>query len=423
VNTPLRNGLLACGLAAGLLGFSGAGTETYRRADIDSLAQLQIVTSANRRIVPAKLSGQVGFEQAAISANGRAVGWLALFPNATTSYPIPLALVVLENGRRREFRGEGLPIRQWAFSPDGKQVRFRQETVHGGLGIHYEQRDVATGRLVAQFDPAAGRTPPAWAQELDASSAGSPDTLTVVTLNLWHDSHEWPRRLNVIVAEMRRIRPDVLCLQEVLQNPELRNQAETLGDSLGCHVLFASVDGPDRPKRYGNAVLTPHRVVSEGARNLEPADDYRAVGHVRFEWHGREIDAYSTHLHHTTAGGSIRATQIRHLLAYVDSTRGKGPTVIAGDFNAELGTPEMDLVAARYLDAFRAVHPNASRSEAVTFNARFGVDPGAIDHIFVVPEGARRLVPVTTEVLFRSVGPDSVWASDHYSVVAKLRLP
>ena len=41
------------------------------------------------------------------------------------------------------------------------------------------------------------------------ASAQAPDTLTVVTLNLWHDSHDWPRRLNVIVAEMRRLRPDV----------------------------------------------------------------------------------------------------------------------------------------------------------------------------------------------------------------------
>jgi endonuclease/exonuclease/phosphatase family metal-dependent hydrolase len=414
--------ILFFALVLGLPGVAGA-SETYRRADIDSLGQLRIVTSTNRRFAPTRLKGQVGFDKASIAANGRAAGWLALFPNAATSYPIPLALVVLENGRRREFRGEGLPIWRWAFSPDGKQVRFRQETVHGGMGIHYEQRDIATGKLAAQFDPSATRTPPAWVQALDAESAAGDDTLTVVTLNIMHDANDWPSRLNVIVAELRRIRPDVICLQEVLQNPTLPNQAQTLGDSLGCHVLFASVDGPERPKRYGNAVLTPHEVVAESARNLEPADDYRAVGHVRFRWNGWEVDAYSTHLHHTTAGGSIRAAQIRHLLAYVDSTRGDGPTVVAGDFNAELGTPELDLVTARYLDAFRAVHPDASRAEAVTFNARFGVDPGAIDHVFVVPEGARRLVPVATEVIFRTAGPDSVWASDHYGVVAKLRAP
>lgn len=253
-----------------------------------------------------------------------------------------------------------------------------------------------------------------------AAPARTTDTLTVVTLNLWHDQHDWPKRLEVILAELRRIRPDVLCLQEVLQNPTLRNQAETLGDSLACHVQFATVDGPERPKRYGNAILTTHRVLVGESRNLAPTDDYRAVAHVRFEWRGRTIDAYATHLHHTPEGGSIRATQIRHLLAYVDSTRGDGPTVIAGDFNSELGTPEMNLIIARHLDVFRAVHPKASRAEATTYNQRFGVDPGAIDHIFVERKAVTRLTPLASNLIFRSVGPDSVWASDHFGLVAKL---
>ena len=105
----------------------------------------------------------------------------------------------------------------------------------------------------------------------------------------------------------------------------------------------------------------------------------------------------------------------------MDSTRGEGPVVLAGDFNAELGTPEMELVTARYTDAFRAVHPKATREESVTFNQRFGPDPGKIDHVFV--EAKPRAVafrPVASEVLFRSVGPDSVWASDHFGVMAKL---
>jgi len=253
-----------------------------------------------------------------------------------------------------------------------------------------------------------------------AASARTADTLTVVTLNLWNDQHDWPRRLDVILAEMRRIRPDVLCLQEVLQNPSLRNQAETLGDSLGCHVQFATVDGPERPKRYGNAILTPHRVLVGESRNLVPLDDYRAVAHVRFEWRGRTFDAYTAHLHHTAEGGSIRALQIRHLLAYVDSTRGEGPVILAGDFNCELGSPEMNQVTARHVDVFRSVHPHASRTEAATYNERFGVDPGAIDHIFVERRSDSRLVPLECHLIFRTVGPDSVWASDHFGLVAKL---
>ena len=246
------------------------------------------------------------------------------------------------------------------------------------------------------------------------------DTLTVVTLNLWHDEHDWPARLNVIVAEMRRLKPDVLCLQEVLQNPNLRNQAETLGDSLGCHVQFATVDGPERPKRYGNALLTPHPVTVSESRNLVPADDYRAVAHVRLTWRGRAIDAYTTHLHHTTEGGSIRAAQIKHLLAYVDSTRGAGPAVISGDFNCELGSPEMKPVVERYVDAFHAVHPKATRSEAVTYNALFGPDPGAIDHVFVDGKRKPTLVPLACDRIFDAPAADSVWASDHFGVVARL---
>jgi endonuclease/exonuclease/phosphatase family metal-dependent hydrolase len=253
-----------------------------------------------------------------------------------------------------------------------------------------------------------------------AARAALMDTLTVVTLNLWHDQRDWPKRLQVILAEMRRIRPDILCLQEVLQHPDLRNQAETLGDSLGCHVQFASVDGPEQTKRYGNAVLTPHRILVRGARNLAPADDYRAVAHVRIDWRGHAIDAYSTHLHHTPRGGAIRATQIRHLLAYVDSTRGEGPVVIGGDFNCELPSPEMAPLIARYENAFHAVHPKAARNDAITFNPRFGVDPGAIDHIFAGGTGAHRLKPLACDVIFRTVGPDSVWASDHFGVAARL---
>lgn len=255
-----------------------------------------------------------------------------------------------------------------------------------------------------------------------AALAASADTLTVVTINLWHDSHERPRRLPLILAELRRLKPDVVCLQEVLQHATLRNQAETLGDSLGMGVQFASVDGPERTKRYGNAVLTPHRVLVGEQRNLAPADDYRAVAHVRFEWRGREVDAYSTHLHHTKEGGAIRATQIRHLVAYVDSTRGKGPVVVGGDFNCELGTPEMDLMTARYRDVFRAVHPSATRAEAATYNPLFEPNVGVIDHVLVEASPRRKVTPVACDVIFRTPAADSVWASDHFGVVAKLRL-
>ncbi len=250
--------------------------------------------------------------------------------------------------------------------------------------------------------------------------AAAADTLTVVTLNLWNDQHGWPARLRRIVAELRAIRPDVLCLQEVLQNPSLPNQAATLADSLGMSWHFASVDDSTRAKRYGNAILARHPVLRTDDVKLRPLDDWRVATHVRIAFAGRAVDVYDTHLHHTREGGAIRAAQVRDLLAFVDSTRGDGQLVLAGDFNAQAGAPELRPLASRYADAWWVVHPRATPDEAATLNPLLGESRGQIDHVFVPRGRGRALAPAACEVLFRSCGPDSVWASDHFGVLARL---
>jgi len=64
---------------------------------------------------------------------------------------------------------------QWHFTAGGKQIAFEQETVHGGRGVHYELRDVTSGRLISEYSPMVGldnqpqpnEKPPAWVLELD----------------------------------------------------------------------------------------------------------------------------------------------------------------------------------------------------------------------------------------------------------------
>ena len=148
-----------------------AAQDTYRRAEIDQQGQLRIVTSQGREIVPRKDKDQVGFDKTAISADHRAVGWLGLYPNCCTSYPIPLKLEVYMNGQQHTFTGSGLPVWRWAFSEDGKRVAFEQETVHGGIGVHYELREISTGRLVSEYNshPETPGEPPAWVRTLDST--------------------------------------------------------------------------------------------------------------------------------------------------------------------------------------------------------------------------------------------------------------
>jgi len=153
---------------------ASAAAELYASAVIDDHGELRITTKDGKEIVPRKATDQVGFADARVSEDRRAVGWLAEFPNCCTSYPIALALIIRSNGRTRTYTGIDLAIGSWAFVEGGRRFVFRQETVHGGLGIHYELHDVETGRLVDQysaeydldFQLLANQRLPRWAEEL-----------------------------------------------------------------------------------------------------------------------------------------------------------------------------------------------------------------------------------------------------------------
>jgi len=86
-------------LVASARGLSEGPKEIHASAAIDDQGQLRIVTKDGREILPKKEDQQVGFSSPRVSDDGRSVGWLTEFPSCCTSYPIPLKLMILTNGR------------------------------------------------------------------------------------------------------------------------------------------------------------------------------------------------------------------------------------------------------------------------------------------------------------------------------------
>jgi hypothetical protein len=133
--------------------------ETYEAADIDADGNLRIVTVERRIITVAKQSPppddadprHTRFEDPVVSPDHRAVGAQAMFTNCCTSYDIPLQLVVYSQGTTHRFQGN-LAIFKWHFADGGRRVVFSQETVHFSCSVHWELRDIATERLMAQAD-------------------------------------------------------------------------------------------------------------------------------------------------------------------------------------------------------------------------------------------------------------------------------
>lgn len=245
-----------------------------------------------------------------------------------------------------------------------------------------------------------------------------PDEISVLSYNIWHDQMHWPDRLDMMLAEIRDLDPDVICLQEVLQHENLPNQSTTIADSLGMQVHFTSVDEPDSERRYGNAILA-RSIVARDRRALQPTDDYRNAGHARIAVGNRQIDVYCTHLHHTATpeGEQIRQTQIGDVLSFIDETA-SAPVVLAGDFNAEPSYPEMRLLDERFIDTWTAVHGEQERP--TTLNPHVGHRERWIDYVFVERDGTFR-VEETRRVLDDSRA-DTLWASDHFGVLARIRI-
>ncbi len=272
---------------------------------------------------------------------------------------------------------------------------------------------VATTTARAGDAPAAAPTPAATATTPPAERP----TLTALTLNLWHDQHEWMVRRAVILDTLKALQPDVVFLQEVIQRQDLTNQAQQLAFRLGYSFLFTSVDAEDAPKRYGNAIMTKGIITDADEVKLDPLDDYRVANHLRLLLADKktQVDVYVTHLHHTDEGAAIRARQIEGLLAFVDSTRAGPdvPVLIGGDFNATPDRPELAPVLARFTDALAAVHPGLKGDAAATFGPPTGTEPRRIDYLFCT---SPTLKPTAARIVYAAPDSSGTWASDHCGV-------
>jgi beta-glucosidase len=239
------------------------------------------------------------------------------------------------------------------------------------------------------------------------------------TLNIWHDAQDWPARMTVIRDTLRALRPDVLLLQEVLQKEGLPNQAATLAESLGYTWMFVSVDPPEAPKRYGNAILTPHPILATHEVKLAPLNDYRVAGHARLQLGDRTLDVVVTHLHHTEQGDSIRMSQVEGLLAFIDTTCVPGGALlVGGDFNAAPHWPELKPIQDRLVDSWAFVHSGEGDSTITTLNVAKGLPSRRIDYLFLGPDHLRT---VASEIFLDAPTADGVWGSDHFGVWTRFR--
>lgn len=260
--------------------------------------------------------------------------------------------------------------------------------------------------------------------------AGEPLRLTVMTYNI-HHAAGMDKKLDLarIADVIRRSEADLVALQEVDSGTERvggQMQAEELRRLLNMHHAYGPAMDFNGGK-YGNAILSRHRIVSSKIVPLPHTPGERrepraaiaatialppraggAGGAATAGGAAGDLVFISTHFDHTRGSPDRlqQAQAINHHLADV-----RLPAILAGDFNCEPASEPMAELA-RHWTLVSDGNEAARERPAPSFPS---TQPRIkIDHVLVKPPDRWRIVEA--KVI------DEPVASDHRPVVVRLEL-
>lgn len=118
-----------------------------------------------------------------------------------------------------------------------------------------------------------------------------------------------------------------------------------------------------------------------------------------------------------------RAEQVRQAAEFIRAHSGDGPVVVLGDFNAEVGAPELaPLVALGLIDGAASMEPQCTLCPDNSFRSADAA-PTRVDHLWVGPEfevdAERSFEALVT--IDRSAGSIDSHLSDHYGIIGTVR--
>lgn len=262
-------------------------------------------------------------------------------------------------------------------------------------------------------------------------------SIKVLTLNLWNVGHALDHRNTLVASGLQRLRPDIVCLQEVSRNPATQQlRSELFAAPCGLpHHLFSgfgettSRSGESVPAAMeGLAILSRYPALRQMTVALSnfPGDFPRQAFLAEFAVKERRIAVVTTHLAYPPTFSREREIQTRQVLEGIDQFTSQGDVdaiILTGDFNDECDASSIQAILKSrhgFRDAYSACHPTGTGATFASSNpyAGQGFDPGLrIDFIFATPN----LRPVECTPVFdgnRDLDP----VSDHFGVLCEFEL-
>lgn len=261
--------------------------------------------------------------------------------------------------------------------------------------------------------------------------------IKVLTLNLWDVGEALDRRDALLASGLRRLQPDIVCLQEVSRlSATQRIRSESFATPCGLtHHLFSGlgeslVHEANLPRNMeGLSILSRFPALRQESVALPffAGDVPRQILLAEFAIGRSRIAVATTHLAFPPAFSREREVQMRKALGAVDQFAAQtdlDTIILTGDLNDEPGSPAVQAILASrhgFRDAYSACHPGDPMGATFTSTNPYvgpGFVPGLrIDFIFATP----KLEPVECTLAFDGTsGLDFV--SDHFGVLCVFAL-
>jgi len=241
-------------------------------------------------------------------------------------------------------------------------------------------------------------------------------SLRVATLNILNLADRWPERLQLLLADMAAIQPDLLGLQEVVYVMQQDRVLASAGE--GRYEIVRGWAG--RPE-YGNSLLAKAPLQPRDVDRLELGLDRSAV-RARFALQdGVRLVFAATHLHHAVGAAQERLEQAENLVRWLEASPAHDALIVVGDFNAAPSEPAYARMTAA---GFRSAYLEANGSEPpVTWPSGLQApamdmdgDPACLDYLWL-----RGAVTVERARLAwdRPAADDpTLYPSDHFGIIA-----
>jgi endonuclease/exonuclease/phosphatase family metal-dependent hydrolase len=247
------------------------------------------------------------------------------------------------------------------------------------------------------------------------------NTVTVATLNIFHNIGRWDERLPLLLDQLTALSPDVIGFQEVNLATDqgmllCRLANDRLVDASNYEIYHMT-----RPGRSAHAQ-------AQAVMSRLPVEAHEGLDYLLYEGvaqrlrlrvgDGVMLDFYNTHLHYPPSATAERLSQAERLLTWTDTWDGAAATVAVGDFNAYVGEPTVALMKTRFASAHESAHGREPEKTWPTpVNTWDPSPPGCLDYVFV--SGAR---VAQAGLAFYTPHPDdgTLFPSDHLGVMARL---